>query len=85
MLVLLTRIDTGPSCVTGANVEYHVWIERVGPGAAIVSTFAASSRRSFIADGTEDGNVLLRVAEEDIVVVAEPMIDPHLKAIRVIG
>ena len=81
MLILLAGIYAGPACVTGANVEYEIRAECMRPGAAVVSTFTAAGGRSFGTNGIENGDVLLRVAEEDVVVIVEAMIDPDLETV----
>ena len=81
MLILLTRIDARPAGVTRANVEDQVWIERVRPGATIVSSLAATGGRAFCSNWIEDSDILLRIAKEDVVVVAEAVIDSELEAI----
>ena len=55
------------------------------PAAAPVSSLAAAAGRAGIADRIENCDVLLGEAKEDVVSVAEVMIDPHLPAIRIVG
>jgi hypothetical protein len=81
VLILLARIDAGTARISGANVEYETRSERVCPRAAVVSSFTAAGSRSFSSDRIENGNVLLRVAEENDVAIAEVMIDPHLETV----
>ena len=55
------------------------------PRAAVVSSLAAAGSRSFASNRIEDGDVLLRVAEKDTVVIAEAMIDSDLEAVCAVG
>src|SRR5256885_8468611 len=85
VLILLTGVNAGPPRVAGANIKYEVRTKRVCPGAPVVAALATAGGRSPVANRIENCDVLLRVAEEDAVVVAEAMIDSDLETICVVG
>ena len=54
------------------------------PTAAVVSPSRATGRRSILPDRVINRYAVFGVAEEDVVVVVESMIDPDLETVRIV-
>ena len=56
----------------------------MGPATAVVSSLRAAAGRTLLSDRVINRYTLFRVAEEDVVVVAESMIDSNLETVRIV-
>ena len=54
------------------------------PAAAVVATFRTPERRAVVSNRIKDGDFLLGEAEEDVVAIAEAVIDSKLKTVRIV-
>ena len=73
---------SGPACIAGTHVQNQIWFEGVHPAAAVVvSDRVALSERGF-SHRILGIHLLLVIAEENIVLIAEAVINSHLKSVR---
>src|SRR5258708_9742384 len=84
MVVLLAGVDARTSRISGANVQNQARSESVNPAAAPVPSLRSARRGADLADRREGHYAMLGVAEEQVVLVVETVIGPHLKAVGVI-
>src|SRR5262249_11647423 len=85
MLILLARISSGTTCVTGAHVQNQVRVEHMRPAAAVISALAAAAGRALLSYRIKDCDVLLGEAKEDVVAITKTVIDSELPTIGLVG